>query len=353
MSRFGRRAAELCIATLLAAALALGGERSGAGVGATNRGGLIAFERSAGRSPSDIWLMSPGGTSQHLLARGCCVDWSPSGQRIAFASDGIYAIERDGTERRRLAALPRSSDPLSDVCLGGPLRSDWCESLALDWSPDGRSVAFNDGRGIIVAKADGSGARRLTSGDDSLPSWSPDGASLAFSRYVSGDAGSRGFDLFLVDADGTGLRRLTRDRQYTVVPAAWSPDGRRIAYELESDIWIMRSNGAAQTNLTQTPYANVGEPSWSPDGTTVLFESSGSIHSIRVDGRLHRNLTRGRGRGHVDPWWSADGDAIVFSRFTRNQFDVWRMGASGSDPVRLTSTRRPVNDRAPAWMPRG
>ena len=101
------------------------------------------------------------------------------------------------------------------------------------WSPDGRRIAFLRGRpkskqgararviryhlyGLYVVNADGSGLRRLTRnpnhGDYQLV-WSPDGRTIYFGRY-------------LVSADGSGARRLP----YIPLTAVWSPDGRRIAF---------------------------------------------------------------------------------------------------------------------------
>ena len=99
--------------------------------------------------------------------------------------------------------------------------------------------------------ADGSNARRVaakaTSGD---PAWSPDGRRIAFRRY-DGKLGSAGnSDLFVVNADGSGLRRLTRHAE-NVRWFAWSPDGRTIAFLRNGEVYIVKADGRGERRLTQ------------------------------------------------------------------------------------------------------
>ena len=102
---------------------------------------------------------------------------------------------------------------------------------------------------------DGSGQRNLTrrpvdyGGNDQGPSpaWSPDGRKIAFDR---------GRGIFVMNADGSGQRRLT---QFGLV-ALWSPDGRMIAFRSSGagnvDIFVMNADGSGQRNLTRTPRAD-------------------------------------------------------------------------------------------------
>src|SRR2546425_6754879 len=82
-------------------------------------------------------------------------------------------------------------------------------------------------RSIVVKNADGSGARTLVNLDDTFepaPAWSPDGSTIAYVDVVPGSGGQ----IFLVNADGTGLRQFTNGG--TNIGVAWSPDGSKIAF---------------------------------------------------------------------------------------------------------------------------
>ena len=77
------------------------------------------------------------------------------------------------------------------------------------WSPDGLRIAFVRGNDIWVMNADGSGQRRLTSGaaHDRAPNWSPDGRTIAFDQRVGSI-----HEIYVMNADGSGQHRLARGR---------------------------------------------------------------------------------------------------------------------------------------------
>jgi TolB protein len=324
---------------------------------------LIAYERTA-RNGTEIFLMNTDGSDQHRLARGCCFDWSPDGERIAYlGAGGIYVIGIDGAGLHRVADFPASG--IGNGCRNTQVYRFWCDGFGVDWSPEGRRIAFNGQDGIELASVKRSKTTRLTAGDDGLPSWSPDGKRIAFQRYVHD--GESGREIFVVNADGSGPRRLTRDTArhffFDQRPISWSPDGGQITYigygpdpSYGRDVFVMAPDGTGKRNLTQTPYGNSDEerPIFSPDGRTILYAvGSGSINTMTPSGTRKRNLTRGQRNGHELAQWSSDGGRIVFARVSKYQWDIWMMTADGKNIVDLSNTPRPTFETAPSWSPAG
>ena len=154
--------------------------------------------------PNLILVVRRSDNARSRLAFGCCVDWSPDGRTIAYAGDGaIHLIAPDSTNHR---ALPGPS--------GG--NSDYLPK----WSPDGGKIAFltfNSLEGTFprqvagVMNADGTGRIALAPGiqTNSSVDWSPDGTHLAFTAFESADdvAASKSH-LYIVSPDGSDLHAI-------------------------------------------------------------------------------------------------------------------------------------------------
>ena len=121
--------------------------------------------------------------------------------------------------------------------------------------------------------ADGSGLVSLTGGswsNDSAPAFSPDGSRIAFVSDRAGNA-----EIFVMDADGTDVARVTNNPAQDFYPA-FSADGARIAFASDrvggiGRIHVMRADGSAPTLLTSSDTSSDEDPSFSPDGTKVAF----------------------------------------------------------------------------------
>ena len=136
---------------------------------------------------------------------------------------------------------------------------------------------------VFVMNADGTGERNLTrthNVEESQPIWSPGGEKLAFIR--ADNTGT--YTICVMNADGSDRTNLTDDAMaYSQI--AWSPDGKRIAFSKSDgvgtgDIYVIDADGSDQTRLTSTPEANapganvdvyIGAPVWSPDGKKIAF----------------------------------------------------------------------------------
>src|ERR671936_1565549 len=174
---------------------------------------------------------------------------------------------------------------------------------------------------------------------------------IAFSMGGLGHA-----DIYAVNADGSGLVRLTDDPAADFDPS-WSPDGQRIAYRHEDErsgqIYVMNADGSQQQNLTRRRGLDYS-PAWSPDGKSIAFGSvrggKATIWVMRPDGSGRRRLSRVYGEY---PAWSPDGRKIAFDHISAGStnWDIWVMNADGSGARPLIASA--ASEQGPAWSPDG
>jgi Tol biopolymer transport system component len=265
---------------------------------------------------------------------------------LAFVStrDGDYAIfemNADGGAQHRLT--PREGDGSSS-----PARIFF--QIEPTWSPDASQIAFSSRRSgtfdLYVMNADGTGTRRLTSGkqNDSHPTWSRNGTRLAFERDG---------DINVISSDGSGVRRISDTTAEEREPA-WSPDGTWIAYVRRTpgtasrELWLMRPDGSERRALT-SQNATVATPAWSPDSTRVVFASNKddgvyALFTIRLDGKALRSVVPTTG-DNFEPSWSPDGSKIAYEE----DGAIFTVELGGGDVKKLTDNKN--NDSSPAWNP--
>jgi TolB protein len=273
------------------------GVAASAGAPAT-RGGKIVFGRGdLGLGSTDLFVMNEDGTNVRQLTRTkaevSSPSWSPDSRKIVYMSPlsdaRIYVINADGTRRQ---LLTRGEWPAHDPA----------------WSPDGHKIAFaRSVRGgkeqIHLMKPDGSQQRQLThvADDAAYPTWSPDSKKIAFK--VGDD------DLYVINADGSGTRRLAHDEPFLKGAPAWSPDGRQIAFDAalhglrRTGIYVMAADGGNLRLLIP----DATDPAWSHDGKRLVFAARRSgisdLYVSGADGRGMHQLTRTR-TAEYDPDWS-------------------------------------------------
>ena len=303
--------------------------------------------------PTEVVIMNADGSAQRTLARERSLThapvWSPDSRKVALLtnpsctvsvqgacarSTTIYVHNADGSGKRRLAR----GGSVSRNRQGQPTEAG--DGFA--WSPDGRRIAFVSNRDgnfeLYVMNADGSGQRRLTRNTttDLNPVWSPDGRTIAFvsTTYADPKGSLRRPQVHVMNADGSGRRTLARGDS-----PSWSPDGRKIVFVhesryLEREIYVMNADGSRQQNLRRgTGFEDA--PRWSPDGRKIAFVRIDGerelINVINPDGSGQRTLTRHVYPGGA-PVWSPDGRKIVFV----SDGDVYVMNADGSGKRKLS-----------------
>lgn len=211
------------------------------------------------------------------------------------------------------------------------------------------------------------------------PAWSPDGKRIVFECDCNGK-----FAIYTINADGTGLKKLTDDNSDNG-QARWSPDGKKIVFYSRRDgnqqIYLMDADGSNQRRLTKGQDFD-SRPDFSSKGDLIVFQSrppgngkTNDIYTIRPDGNDRKRITDGKDN-YVTPRWSPDNKKIVFTTISsfdklfpnltpemiakmppderfkaadkqRNSTEIFVMNEDGSNKVRLTNNE--VRDDQVEW----
>lgn len=187
-------------------------------------------------------------------------------------------------------------------------------NFAPQWSPDGKRIAWSRGDSVYVMNADGSGMRRVsqTPVDDKrypealtyLPRWSPDCTRLAYTYQAIAGAAP---ELHVVNVDGSGDRRLAAGGA-----PRWSPTGQRLSFIRGGDVWTIAADGSAARRLTDDG-TDIAAASWSPDGTRLAEARSAGLYVLRADGGGQTRIaSTQRPSPGLAPEWSPSGGQIAF-----------------------------------------
>jgi len=267
-------------------------------------------------SPSDATFSGPNG----LL-----VYQTQVGKHIQ-----LFSVKPDGTAVRQLTHFSDS------------------DAIQPAWSPNGERIAFvrdflpgrfNEHGDVYTMNADGGDLRPLgIRGKNFWPSWSPDGKRIVFLHPGL---------LRIVNTDGSHLTQAPLAGRAT--SPVFSPKGNRIAVvrgEQKASIFITNAAGKALGRLTPPRGGLADKIDWSPDGSRFVISSpefdrpghAANVFTIRSDGTAARQLTHDRGDAVDDgsDSWSPDGKKIAFVRFRHGVYQIYVMRADGTQVVRVT-----------------
>ncbi|HEX9693065.1 MAG TPA: hypothetical protein VGA22_13305 [Gemmatimonadales bacterium] len=252
-------------------------------------------------------------------------EYSPDGSRLAYYTEGsegleLYVANADMSDPVRLATAVNGGDPV--------------------WSPDGREIAHMllGGLDVWAWPVDGGAPRQLTDapGLEAPLRYHPDGRRLSYLATLEG--GIRFFDL---DLESMASRLIMLHGRPAV--GWWSPDGTRMAYELdfigvENTLWVADGQGGGARQLT-VPGDRLAGWDWSPEGHYLYYVSNrtgfGDIWIVPADSGEARQLTRDV-RADYQPWWSPDGRWLAFLSARGRQTDVWLVSVDGGPEIRVT-----------------
>jgi len=295
------------IGMFLTALLLVSGGCAASGPAPAQGAGKIVYEMRISDDVSDVYIINPDGSGKRAITQG--TGWSgtpalsPDGTKIAFASDRegepeIYVVNVDGSNLTRLT-YDRASDFMPA------------------WSPDGKKIAFistriykaplsggsfeiETGMELYVMDADGSNVQRLSSNMDdqsAYPDWSPDGKNIVFMNILQIPT----INVIAADGSARNSRPLFQRNDMAGWTPKWSPDGKYIYFMAESasgarEIYRMDADGKNTVNLTEKWNPVAVDPSVSPDGKQVVFASeegdATNLYIMDVASRQVRQLTR-------------------------------------------------------------
>jgi len=263
---------------------------------------------------------------------------SPDGSRIAFVRfdlDGpdLYMVDAEGGEPTRLTA--------DRIGLPGHT-----------WSENGRRILFSSSRSGVYALWD------VEARDGAEPKAvvgpavrDPGGIDLRDGRLVVEDW------IYEINlwrsTDGGEAERIVASSLWDRYPAL-SPDGRQLAFISNRtgppELWVSDADGQNLVRLTDLGGASVESPRWSPDGRTLAvvarIDGPAALYLVSAEGGTLRLLTTDT-PGDIAPRWSRDGQSVLFGSQRSGTWEIWRAPISGGAPEQVTQTGGVVAEELP------
>jgi Tol biopolymer transport system component/DNA-binding winged helix-turn-helix (wHTH) protein len=316
-------------------------------------GGRMAFVRNSGGRSALLTADADGGNQRALASRPAPDNfkvpaWSPDGKVIACS-----AGSRDRYDFHNSVVAVRVED--GSQSLASP--KEWGWTGWVEWLSDGSGLLLTaseqpEGMDQIwqISYPEGA-ARRITSDSNRYRTISLTSDSRTLVAVLSEFSS----DIWVApEADAARAHKITFGTG-AYLDVCYTPDG-RIVYSSQAgggwDIWVMNADGSGQRQLTADAGVNA-HPTVSPDGRHIVFASNraGTFNIWRMDGDGGNPVRLTAGGGEKFPHWSPDGRWVVYNSVSpdENLYSLWKVSVEGGEPARLTDS----DSERPAVSPDG
>jgi Tol biopolymer transport system component len=291
-------------------------------------------------------MKNPFGSAESREHSDISFEVSPDGSQIVFPAAGVggrdlYLMDL-GSKRVRLVA-----------------QTKYYEQTPA-FSPDGRWIIYAAGNSpqapshIFTCSRDGTQIKQITTGQstyDRAPSFSRDGSQIVFARahqhrtYSMGGFTWDDWDVYVMKADGTQLRRITQGDYYQIFPPRFSADDRAIVFaatpvafgRVATDVYFADSRSAQPARQLTSDGHSYSATSF-PDGKLILFISDrGSpfdydIYRMDTDGSNTLQITQNKSY-NTNPVPKGNGKEILFlsSPNRDNRYELWQVAIDGGN----------------------
>jgi TolB protein len=277
--------------------------------------------------------------------------------RLTFISDRVRQSVLGTVEKRNVKEVW-----VADYDGANELRITNSRDLNLNpsWSSDARAIAYSAYRGndapeillsfITTGVLQSLTKGRFRNGGALLPMYSPDGRQIVFHGTAEGASAP---DLFVINVDGSNMRRLTTHPDSDTTPT-WSPSGTQIAFTSDRtgrpQIYVMNADGTGGAQRLPIPDAEADRATWAPSPFNEIAYSArnGPGYDIKVHDlatRQTRQITFSEG-SNESPAYSPSGRHLAFTSTRSGLVQVFTIGRDGNGLRQIT---RSGNNQTPDW----